>query len=119
MANNPLNLALRFFLELAALTAMGYWAWTQHDGFVRWLLAIGTPVFAAAVWGVFRIPNDPGDAPIAVPGIVRLAIEAAFFGGAIWALFAADRPTWGWVLAAITLLHYAASYDRVARLLGR
>jgi hypothetical protein len=116
MADNPLNLALRFFLELAALVAMGYWGWTQHDGFARWLLAIGVPVVAAAAWGIFRVPGDPGDAPVPVPGLVRLTLEFAFFSGATWALFAAGRPSWGWAFGIVTLLHYAASYDRVARL---
>lgn len=119
MAGNPLNLALRFLLELAALAAIGHWGWTQHGGATRWLLAIGLPVLAAAIWGVFRVPGDPGDAPVAVPGAVRLAIEGLFFGGAVWALFAADRPAWGWIFAAVTLAHYALSYDRVAQLLGR
>ena len=36
MSAHPINLALRFILELAALYALGYWGWTQHDGLVDW-----------------------------------------------------------------------------------
>lgn len=119
MANHPLNLGLRFLLELAGLWALGYWGWTQHAGMARWLWALGLPLLAAALWGVFRVPNDPGAAPVAVPGAVRLLLEAAYFGAAVWALSAAGRPAWALALAVIVLLHYAASLDRAARLLGK
>jgi hypothetical protein len=67
------------------------------------------------VWGAFRVPNDPGRAPVAVPGVVRVPLEALFFGGATWALYTAGRETWGWILGVIVLLHYAVSYDRVLK----
>ncbi|NLG73357.1 MAG: YrdB family protein [Chloroflexi bacterium] len=117
MANHPLNLALRFFLELVGLFALGYWGWTQHSGLLRFLLAAGLPLAAAVLWGVFRVPNDPGQAPVAVPGVVRLLLEAAYFSAAVWALYAAGRLGWGLTLAVVVLLHYALSYDRVLRML--
>jgi hypothetical protein len=117
MSNNPLNLTVRFFLELFGLFCLGYWGWTQHAGFARPLLAFGVPLIAAVLWGVFRVPGDPGDAPVAVPGFVRLLLEAAFFGSATWALFAAGRPTWGWVFGGVVLVHYIISYDRILRFL--
>lgn len=113
MANHPLNLALRFILELAALGAMAYWGWTQHTGSERWLWTIILPLLAALLWGTVRVPGDPGYAPIAVHGIVRLLLEAVFFGGAIWLLFAAGRNGWGTALLGVTLIHYALSYDRI------
>jgi hypothetical protein len=119
MANHPLNLTLRFFLEVAALAAMGYWGWTQHSGLMRWLLAIGLPLVAAAAWGLFRVPGYPGAAPVAVPGPVRLLLEAAFFGGGTWALYAAQRPVWAAVVGSLVLLHYLASYDYIGALLRR
>lgn len=118
MTNHPLNLALRFLLELIGLFALGYWGWTQHSGAVRWLWMLGLPLLAAALWGVFRVPGDPGAAPVAVPGIVRLLLEAAYFGAAVWALYASGRATWAYALAAVVLIHYAISYDRTARMLG-
>jgi len=118
MSNNPLNLALRFILEMAALVAMAWWGWAAHTGGARWLWAIALPLLAAVVWGVFRVPNDPRDAPVAVPGPARLLIEAAVFGGATWCLYAAGRASLAWLFGGIVLLHYLASYDRVTRLLG-
>lgn len=119
MANNPVVLLVRFLLELVGLFAYGYWGWTQHSGGLRVLLAIGLPVLAAAAWGTMRVPGYPGPAPVAVPGIVRLLLEAAFFGGAVWAFYAAGRPSWGLVMALVVLAHYAASYDYVMELLSK
>jgi hypothetical protein len=56
MSNHPVNLALRFFLELAA------------------------------AWGTFRVPDDPGKPPVQVPGWVRLLLEVVFFGTAVMLL---------------------------------
>ena len=118
MSNNPINLALRFILELAGLAAMGYWGWTTHDGVGRYVWGFGLPVLAAAVWGVFRVPGDPGDAPVAVSGVVRLLLEAAYFGGAVGLLYAAGRESAALILGVVVVLHYLASYDRVIRFLG-
>jgi hypothetical protein len=118
MSENPLNLALRFALELAALAALGYWGWVAHAGAVRYVWVIGLVVGAAAVWGAFRVPGDGGPPVVAVPGWVRLTIEALFFGGATLTLLAAGRVTLGLAFAFIVVLHYAISYDRVLRFLG-
>lgn len=123
MSNNPLNLALRFILEIAGVSIFAYWGWAQ-GGWVRWPLAIILPVIAMTIWAVFRTPQDhPVNHPVVpVPGIVRLALEIVFFGLAILALatvHANDRADWlllG-VIAAL-LIHYTASYDRIRRLLG-
>lgn len=117
MGQNPINLALRFFLELAALYCLGYWGWTQHSGVWRYVLAIGLPLLAAVFWGVFRVPNDGGAPVVQVPGIVRLLIEAVVFGSATWCLLDASATTAGWIFGGITLFHYLISYDRVLRVL--
>jgi hypothetical protein len=117
MANHPLNLGLRFLLELVALFAMGYWGWTQHAGLARFLWAIGLPLVAAVLWGTFRVPGHPGPAPVIVPGAVRLLLEAVFFGGAVWSLFASGRENCALVFSASVLIHYLASYDYVIELL--
>lgn len=122
MASHPLNLALRFVLELAALGSMGLWGFRSAPGAARYALAFAAPLLAACVWGVFAVPNDPsrsGRAPVPVPGLVRLCLELAFFALGAWALGRAGRPLWGMALAAITALHYALSYDRVSWLLQR
>jgi len=117
MNNHPLNLALRFVLELAALAAYGYWGWTQHQGIGRWAWTILLPLAAAVAWGVFRVPNDPGVPPVAVPGWTRLLLEIVFFAGAAACLYLAGARTWALAFAAITVLHYAISYERVVWLL--
>lgn len=119
MANHPINLALRFILELVALFAFGYWGWTQHDGLERVLWTVGLPLVAALVWGIFRVPDDPGKATVPISGIGRLLIEAAVFVGAIWAFFDAGQETWGMIFGIVVLLHYLFSYDRVLWLLQR
>ena len=117
MANNPINLAVRFFLELAGLFALGYWGWSQHSGAAQWLWAIGVPLIAAALWGTFRVPGDPGKAPVAVPGLVRLLLELAYFAGAVMAIYASGWVTLSNIFAIIILIHYIISYDRVVWLL--
>ena len=120
MGSHPLNLALRFILELSALGAMGYWGWTQHEGPLRWLWVIVLPLVAAVMWGTFAVLDDPsrsGNAPVPTPGILRLMLELSFFTIATIALIASQRVSVGWVLAVTTLLHYVISYDRVLWLL--
>ena len=95
MENNPINLTVRFVLELLALFAMGVWGWTQHSGLTQWVMTLLLPLGAAALWGVFRVPNDPGKAVVAVPGWVRLLLEALFFGVAVACLYQSGYQTVG------------------------
>lgn len=120
MGSHPLNLALRFLLEIAALVAIGYWGFDQHGGIWRFVIAIGGPVLAAVLWGTFAVPGDPsrsGSAPVPVPGVLRLALELSLFAFAAWALQDAGSTLLAGLLAGITIVHYALSYDRVAWLL--
>ena len=69
------------------------------------------------LWGTFAVPGDPsrsGKAPVPVPGILRLVLELALFGFAAWALYDSGSPMLALVLAVLTLIHYALSYDRIA-----
>jgi hypothetical protein len=118
VSQHPLNLALRFLLELAVWAAMGYWGWTQHRGIWRWLLAFGLPLIAMTLWGVFRVPGDGGAPVIAVPGWSRLLLELAQFVVAVWLLVDAERHTWAIGLAALLILHNALSYDRILAFLS-
>jgi hypothetical protein len=120
MGSHPVNLGLRFILELFALGAMGYWGWTQHEGLARWLWTLGLPIVAAVLWGTFAVPEDPsrsGQAPVSTPGILRLLLELAIFGGGVVALYASQRGAIGLVFGIVVLLHYALSYDRILWLL--
>src|SRR5690606_6493062 len=115
MSQHPLNLAFRFLLEIAGLAAFAWWGWAWGDPW-RWPLAIGIPVLAMVIWGVFRTPGDNTanpNAPVPVHGIVRLGIEMAFFGLAVVALFTAGSSVLGAILAGLVTLHYILSWDRV------
>jgi hypothetical protein len=113
MGSNPIMLALAFFLELAGLASIGVWGWHAGTGWTRFLLAISVPLAAAAVWGIFRVPNDPGAALVQIPGWLRLTLELTYFSFAVWGLFNSGLTTLGWILGVVTFLHYAASYDHV------
>lgn len=119
MGQHPINLALRFILELVALFSVGYWGWTEHEGLVRFVLAIGLPLIAAVLWATFRVAGDASGGPpiVAVPGILRLLLELALFASATWGLYNAGATRYAWIFATIVLLHYLASYDRVGWLL--
>ena len=117
VANHPLNLAARFALELAMLAAAGVWGWQQRGDWLRFVLALGVPLVAAALWGTFRVPNDPGSAPVAVPGMLRLALELALFASATWALYDAGYTRLSAIFGVVVLIHYVISYDRIVWLI--
>jgi hypothetical protein len=120
MGSHPINLAIRFLLELIALFAMGLWGWHYSEGWLRLVLALSIPILAAAIWGTFAVLDDPsrsGGAPVPVSGIVRLAIEAAVFIAAVWALNSVGYSRASWILGVIVVIHYLVSYDRILWLL--
>jgi hypothetical protein len=113
------NLAFRFLLELAALSGMAIGAYALGTGASAWLLAVAVPLVAMVAWGTFRVPGDgssSGEAPVAVPGIVRLLIELDVFAVAVFLLWFAS-PRAAILLAAAVVIHYAISLDRVRWLL--
>jgi hypothetical protein len=122
MGSHPVNLAFRFLLELAALLAMGLWGWKQGEGGIRVLIALAVPAVAAALWGTLAVPGDPsrsGSAPLAVSGVLRLAIELSFFAFATWALYKVQGTNLSVLLGVAVIIHYALSYDRVMWLIER
>jgi hypothetical protein len=122
VGSHPLNLALRFLLEIAALVTIGFWGWSKGEGALRFVLAAGLPVIAAVLWGTFRVPGDAsasGQALVAVPGLLRLLLELAIFAFATWALYDAGAVRLAWILGVVVVAHYVLSYDRVRWLLLR
>jgi hypothetical protein len=73
-----MNLAIRFLLELGALTALGVWGYRIGGGVVKVGLAAGLPLAAAVIWGTFVSPN----AAVPVPAAVHLLLQVAIFGAA-------------------------------------
>ncbi len=122
MGSHPLNLAIRFILELCALASVGTWGWNQSESWLRIVLALGIPVSLAAVWGIFAVPGDPsrsGNSPVVTPGIVRLAIELVIFGFATWSLFDMDYNILCISFGVIAIVHYLISFDRIMWLLSK
>ena len=76
------------------------------------MAAIGLPAAAAALWGIFRIPNDPKPAPVATPGPIRLLLELGLFALAAWMLYDAGYAQLSWIMGIVVTLHYIVSYDR-------
>jgi hypothetical protein len=116
-ANTPeWNLILRLALELCALVAFGIWGWQRHE----WAGVIIGPVVAAALWGVFNVAGDPSRADhvvVAVAGWMRLLIETAIFGGAVYALTSSGYRAFGVLLGVTVVFHYLMYLDRLRWLL--
>jgi hypothetical protein len=116
MGSHPINLMLRFLLELCVLAVAGYWSWTISKGSLRFILVWFVPLALAIIWGTFAVPGDPsrsGHAPIPIPGVMRLVLELANFAFAVWALTYLGRPVPGVILGIVTVVHYLLSYDRI------
>jgi hypothetical protein len=116
MATHPVNLVLRFLLELVALFVLGLWGWHRHDDRLRIVEALTIPLIAAALWGTFAVPHDPtrsGSAPVPVSGLLRLALEFGFFGCATLALYDLGLETPTVIFATAVAIHYVLSYDRI------
>lgn len=119
MANNLFVLGLRFILELGILASLGIWGWHASENWLRFLLALGLPTAAAVLWGIFRVPNDPGPATIAIPGILRLLLELALFGSAVWSVADLGWTILAWIFGFLIVLQNALSYSRIVRILKR
>ena len=118
---HPLNAALRFALELIALSLLARWGFTcSTDPVRRYLWLVAVPLLAAAIWGTFTVTNDPSrgkNGPVRVSGHVRLGIEATFFGCAIAACYALSSATWAAAFTALVCLHYTWAHARMRWLL--
>ena len=98
------NLALRFLLELVALGALGYWGYQTGSGPVNKIaLAIGAPLVAATIWGLFVAPK----ATFAVPGGVHLLLQVVVFGVAVVALIRTGHDVPATALGAVAVANAA------------
>ncbi|MFX0054114.1 MAG: YrdB family protein [Promethearchaeota archaeon] len=115
------NDALRFILELWALVAFGYWGLNQDFGLLNYALMLILPITAAAIWGIFAVPNDPsrsGGAPVPVPGAVRLLLEFLVLGFAFLAMFVEGLLYPSLIFGVLTIIHYILAHERIRWLLG-
>jgi hypothetical protein len=99
----PLNLAVKFLLELAALAAFGVWGASIASGPLAVLLAIGLPVIVAVLWGTFAAPRARRRLPLRL----RAPFELGVFALAALALWSAASATWAVAFAAIAVVNAA------------
>ena len=99
---NGIVLAAAFFIELAALFALGWWGF--DTGGIA--LGIGLPLFVAIVWGAVLSPK----ASIEIPGAAIFALKALVFGSATVALLAIDRTSAAEVFGAAVVIDSALLY---------
>ena len=59
MSKHPVNLAIRFALEVVAIISFAIWGLKLLDSWVSIILAILLPLIFALLWGVFAVPGDP------------------------------------------------------------
>lgn len=110
------NGALRFLLELGAITTFGIWGFNQSDSWQKILLAILLPVGFAILWGVFAVRNDPsrsGKTVVQTPGWIRLLLELGLFATATWMLLDLEHLLLAWILGGVVLVHYLISDKRI------
>ncbi|MBS1530229.1 MAG: YrdB family protein [Bacteroidetes bacterium] len=112
MNTNPINLAVRFLLEILMLVTLANWGWHLTPGWTRYLFTPSLPASAAALWGIFRIQNDPKPAPVEIPGPVRLLLELSLFALMVWCLYDLAYRTGAWISGIVIVIHYIISYDR-------
>ena len=118
------QLVLRFVLEIGSLVAWGLTGWelAGRDGWLQWLLALVFVSAAAGAWGTFRVDGDSGqanEAPVRVPGRVRLLLELVVMLGGAVAVTWAGETVFGVVLALLVAAHYLTTLARVSWLLSQ
>lgn len=117
MSKNPVNLAVRFLLELTAIFCFGKWGYSLPESkAISILLAIGMVLLFAILWGVFAVKNDPsrsGKTVIHTSGPLRLVLELTLFGAAAWMLYDLTFTKTALIFSALVVLHYIFSYDRI------
>ena len=117
---HPANLGLRFILEMLALFAMGWWGYALCNCEMRYVWAVGVPLAAALVWGIFAVPGDPsrsGKTVVKTPGWMRLILELSVFGFGVFAFYDRGYPYIALIFSVLVLLHYLLSRDRMKWLL--
>ena len=97
----PLNLALKFLLELAALASFGLWGASITDGLWVVVAAIGLPAVAAVAWGTFAAPKASRRLPLRL----RAPFELGVFALAALALWQAESWIYGAAFALVALVN--------------
>lgn len=100
------NEVLAFLLEIIALLILADWGWHRGEATgTRLLQAIGAPLLAAVLWGLFAAPR----ARFKIPLAGQVAVKIVVFGWATWALFDLDLPVLGLLFALVVIVNTAAA----------
>jgi hypothetical protein len=91
-------LALKFFCELFAFAALGYWGATTGPVVANVILAVAAPLAAVFVWAQWCAPK----APKRLRNPALTVVEMAVFLIAAVAMFIALAPWLGVVFALVT-----------------
>lgn len=97
------NLALKFLLELGALTAFAYWGSRTGPTAVNVLLGIGAPLAMAVAWATWAAPK----APRRLAAAARITLELSVFALAALALVAAGAPVAAAIFAVLVVVNAA------------
>ena len=122
MSQHPINLALRFILELSALVALGISGYRFFEGGLGVLAAVMLPLGFAVTWGVFAVREDPsrsGKTVVATPGPVRLVLELVLFGISAGALLLSGYVLTALIFGIAVIVHYLLSLDRIKWLMHK
>ena len=97
-----INAGLAFLLELAMLTALGYWGfYGDKSVLTKWLLGIGLPLLTAVVWGMFLAPK----AVYRLNGMSGNLLSLILFLLAATALFDTQHPALAIIFALTALVN--------------
>ncbi|MBO8164250.1 MAG: YrdB family protein [Brevibacillus sp.] len=101
------NLALRFFLELCALAALGYWGFQTGKGLLlKMVLGIGAPLLIAIVWAILGSPS----APLKLSAPLHLLLELVVFGIPAIALYASGKQDLAWIYGVVVVINRVLMY---------
>jgi hypothetical protein len=118
MNNHPLNLIVRFLLEIVLIFIFANWGWKNFEGVNKYLMSIGLPLLISLVWAVFKVEGDPGKAVLPIQGWLRLTYELFVFVVAAFLLYRFDNK-WAFIFIILSIAHYLASYDRIVLLMKK
>ena len=101
-----INLALRAFMELGIVVALGYWGYKTGEGTTtKILLTIGAPLIGFGIWGLVDFRNA---GTFAEP--LRLVEELVISGSAALGWYVAGAHSMGWTLGIVSIVHHTLVY---------
>jgi hypothetical protein len=96
------NLGLAFLVELVGLAVFAWWGWNASSNLAfRLVLAIGLPVIAAVLWGLFAAPTASYGNPV-----ITTVVKVAFFGLAGLAVWTLDHQVLGTAFVLVVAANF-------------